>query len=58
MRDPPIRRASPQNHLRATPELRRSIQRLAVSDLTMHDIADAVGVRNIGRVSEVLNGKR
>jgi hypothetical protein len=37
---------------------RRKIRNLSLTDMTMHEIADAVGLHNIGRVSEVLNRKR
>lgn len=38
--------------------MRRSIERLADTDMTMAQIATRLGIRNGGRVSEVLNGKR
>jgi predicted XRE-type DNA-binding protein len=38
--------------------MRREIRRLAnTTEMTLHEISEVVGVRNIGRVSEVLNGK-
>lgn len=41
-------------------ELRRRVKRLAHTNpnMTMHQIADAVGLRSSGRVSEVMHGKR
>ena len=38
--------------------MRRKIRNLSLTDMTMHEIADQVGLHNIGRVSEVLNRKR
>jgi hypothetical protein len=40
-------------------EKAREIRRLAnTTEMTLHEISEVVGVHNIGRVSEVLNGKR
>jgi hypothetical protein len=56
-RDRPIRRA-PAVRTRIDRDMRHQMFRLNASDLTIHEIANEVGVRNSGRVSEVLNGKR
>jgi hypothetical protein len=42
-----------------TPEIKAEVLRLArTTRLTYHQIADAVGLRNIGRISEIVNGLR
>jgi hypothetical protein len=52
-----VRRA-PAHPTKITAEMRREIRRLAnTTEMTLHEISEVVGVRNIGRVSEVLNGK-
>lgn len=57
-REPACRRA-PARPVRITAEMRCEIYRLANStNLTLHQISEQVGLHNIGRVSEVLNGKR
>ena len=57
-REPACRRA-PEKPVFITPEMKSEIRRLGrTTDLTMHQIANRVGVRNNARVSEVLNGKR
>jgi transcriptional regulator GlxA family with amidase domain len=56
-RETAVRRA-PAKYRRITPRLRQSIHRLAQTDMTMSEIAQAVGVRSQGRISEVLNRKR
>jgi len=44
--------------VKITPHIRREIKSLAKQGLSHHSIATRVGLRNGGRVSEVLNGKR
>lgn len=41
-------------------KLRRQVRKLVTTrpELTMHEIANAVGLRSGGRVSEVMHGKR
>lgn len=58
VRDPAVRKAPTQSSP-VTPQVKQQIKTLAANnpDMSMQDIADLVGV-NIGRVSEVLNGKR
>lgn len=56
-------RASPVRHVAGKHQyidnaLKRRIRKLARTGLTEHEIANAVGLRNNGRVSEVLNRKR
>jgi hypothetical protein len=41
-----------------TPGLRAKIRRLARLNFTIHEIANMTGLRNSGRVSEILNRKR
>ena len=38
--------------------IRRQIHKLAATGMTMFQIAQAVGISNQGRISEVLRGKR
>ena len=56
-RESPVRRSKPR-HMPITADMRRQIRRLADSDMSQYDIAERVGLRNAGRVSEVLSGKR
>ena len=56
-REPAVRR-TPSKRTPITPRVRSKINRLALTALTMNEIAQKTGVRNQGRVSEVLNGKR
>jgi len=57
-RKPAVRQA-PRLRLKITPEITSQVRALAYStDMTMGQIAERVGLRNAGRVSEVLNGKR
>lgn len=56
-REPPCRRV-PGRPTIITPETRAQIRRLARSDHTIHEIANITGIYNMGRISEVLNGKR
>ena len=56
-RDRPVRRA-PATRRPITRVIRQQIHVLSGTDLTEHEIANEVGIRNSGRVSEVLNGKR
>jgi hypothetical protein len=58
VREPACRRATPHT-VRITAAMRADIHHLAdTTNLTMHEISERVGVHNIGRVSEVLTGKR
>jgi hypothetical protein len=41
-----------------SPSLKRRVRRLERSGLTEHQIANATGIRNTGRISEILNRKR
>jgi AraC-like DNA-binding protein len=52
-----VRRA-PATLQRITPEMRRAVLNLQHTDLTIHEIANAVGLANSGRVSEIMTGKR
>ena len=57
-RAPSVRQA-PRLRMQITPEIQSQVRALAYStDMTMGQIADRVGLRNAGRVSEVLNNKR
>jgi hypothetical protein len=57
-RAPSVRQA-PKLPMRITDEVKTQVRALAYStDMTMGQIADRVGLRNQGRVSEILNGKR
>lgn len=58
IREPACRRA-PEKRVVLDHKIKARIRWLARhTDLTEHQIAEEVGVRNTGRVSEVLNGKR
>ena len=52
-----VRRA-PSTPVRVTPSIRLAVRALRDTDLTMHEIADRVGLPNIGRVSEIMRRKR
>lgn len=58
-RKPPVRRAR-SKPVKIDAALKAHIKRLAKiwPDKTIHEIASMAGVRNSGRVSEVLNGLR
>ena len=57
-RETPVRRAKARRVV-IDARKRRAVHRLAENtDMTEHDIAQAVGLRNGGRVSDVLNGRR
>ena len=57
-REPACRRA-PEKRVVLDYKIKARIRWLARhTDMTIHQIAEEVGVRNNGRVSEVLNGKR
>jgi len=57
-RAPSIRRA-PRLRMQITPEIKSQVRAMAyATDMTMGQIADRVGLRNAGRVSEILNNKR
>ena len=52
-------RQAPRLSLRISDDTRAQVRTLAHStDMTMGQIADRVGLRNQGRVSEILSGKR
>lgn len=58
IRASPVRRAR-QQEIAITEDVRDKVHALAGNRaLTEHDIARRVGLRNGGRVSEILNGKR
>jgi hypothetical protein len=58
IRASPVRRA-PHQVIDITDDMRDKVETLAQNKkLTMHDIARRVGLRNGGRVSELLTGKR
>jgi hypothetical protein len=52
-----VRRA-PVHQQRITPEQKRRVRALQHSEMTMHEIANAVGLANGGRVSEIMTHKR
>lgn len=57
-REPQARRVKGK-HVPITPKLRRAVIDLAANTkLTQEEIAQATGLRNAGRVSEILSGKR
>ena len=57
-RDPPARRGKGE-HEEITPAICEAVKRLAMlTRLTYHQIADEVGVHNIGRISEIVNEYR
>lgn len=57
-RAPAVRQA-PRLKMQVSDETKAQVRALAYStDMTMGQIADRVGLRNQGRVSEILNGKR
>ena len=56
-REKPVRRAKAKR-VRITAAIRREIHRLANTGMTMFEIAQVTGVRNQGRVSDVLAGRR
>jgi len=58
-REPPIRRARAHKTV-VTPELRDAVRKLArrYPNMTTQDIAVKVGLRNAGRVSEILRNRR
>lgn len=57
VREPPCRRVCVRP-IRVNKAQRRRVHALRHSDLTMHEIANITGIKNMGRVSEILNGKR
>jgi hypothetical protein len=56
-REPACRRA-PSRPTIITPSTRKYIRKLARTDHTLHEIANLTGIYNMGRISEVLNGRR
>jgi hypothetical protein len=56
-RAPAIRRAKGGKTV-ITASTRRMIHNLAKTDMTMFQIAESTGVRNQGRIHDVLTGKR
>ncbi|MGY3278178.1 hypothetical protein [Bradyrhizobium sp. S3.7.6] len=56
-RSAPVKRA-PAVRQTIDRKLRSRVLQLARQDYTHHEIAEMVGLRNSGRVSEILNGKR
>jgi DNA-binding NarL/FixJ family response regulator len=57
LREPAIKKA-PARYVRITDAIRAQVRALAAEGKSNHDIAEQVGLRNGGRVSEILNGKR
>jgi hypothetical protein len=53
-REPPVRKA-PAKPTIITPEIRKLVKELNNSGLTEHQIAERVGLRNGGRISEILH---
>jgi hypothetical protein len=54
----PVRQA-PRLHMQISENTKAQVRALALStDMTMGQIAERVGLRNQGRVSEILSGKR
>ena len=56
-REPRVRRA-PSRPTIITPTTRKYIHKLARTNHTIHEIANLTGIYNMGRISEVLHGKR
>jgi hypothetical protein len=56
-REKAVKRA-PAKRVRITAELRQKVKKLAAAGKSHHEIAQAVGLGNGGRVSEILTGKR
>jgi hypothetical protein len=55
----PAVRAAPRLRMQISDDTKAQVRALAYStDMTMGQIADRVGLRNQGRVSEILNNKR
>jgi len=57
VRASPVRRA-PMEMEFISSDMREAVIDLAETEMTMHQIAEQVGLRNGGRVSEILRGKR
>jgi predicted XRE-type DNA-binding protein len=57
MRDKPIRRAKGMR-VKITPALRKQVIALSKTGMSQHQITSKVGLRNSGRVSEILRKKR
>ena len=57
VRAPACKKTAPVE-VRITPKMRMRIRQLARARLSHHKIANAVGLPNGGRVSEILNGLR
>jgi hypothetical protein len=56
-REPAVKRA-PAKRVKITEAIRSQVKTLAKEGKTEHQIAEQVGLRNAGRVSEILNGLR
>jgi hypothetical protein len=56
-RESPVRRA-PAKKQRITDKQKAAARLLKYTNLTMHEIANKVGIANGGRVSEIMTGKR
>jgi hypothetical protein len=56
-REPAVKKA-PAKRIKITEAIRTQVKALAAEGKTNHQIAEIVGLRNGGRVSEILNGKR
>jgi hypothetical protein len=56
-REPAVKKA-PAKRIRITDAVRAQVKTLAAEGKSNHEIAEIVGLRNGGRVSEILTGKR
>ena len=57
-REKQIRRAPRSKQVKITPRMRATIHDLLAGPLTMHDIADSMGLKRSGTISEIAHGKR
>jgi uncharacterized protein YdeI (YjbR/CyaY-like superfamily) len=58
-REPPARKKAAPKQIRITEAIRTQVKTLAAEgSKTNHQIAEIVGLRNAGRVSDILHGKR
>lgn len=56
-REPAVKKA-PAKRIKITDVIRVQVKALAAEGKSNHEIAELVGLRNGGRVSEILTGKR
>lgn len=58
-REPPAKKKAPARSVKITDAIRAQVKALAAEGTkTNHQIAEIVGLRNGGRVSDILHGKR